>query len=204
MALDQRREQLAAEEGDLLRRKQQWEEKELVLKREHDELQLTKENFCYEKHQLEEGKERIEKMARQVEEESRVIYKYKSAVEKTRQELEQMRAEIDAKEALLRTERAKVEESKKDQMLRQRALEGLQYQYLKDQTMRATNHAPVLASAPPTPQRMFTAAPARMEERSMRAAPPLKRATIAGRQMTDSFRASDFIQELERDVLSDI
>eukprot|EP01022_Parablepharisma_sp_SALTPOND_P021048 TRINITY_DN39_c0_g1_i8.p1 TRINITY_DN39_c0_g1~~TRINITY_DN39_c0_g1_i8.p1 ORF type:complete len:1537 (-),score=275.86 TRINITY_DN39_c0_g1_i8:771-5381(-) len=192
VALDAKREQIAKEEGELQRRQQAWMEKELQLRREYDELQLKIDKYCYEKRQVDAEKERLEKLALQVEEESRVIYKYKSTIDKTRQELEQMRAEVDTKESILRTEKAKVDQAQKEMQLKQRALESVQTQYLKDQANR-----PLTSIASPRKIEMGSTFNRRQDEERLHKLSQVRRSVA--RPVMDSFKASDFIQELEKD-----
>lgn len=185
----------------MLRRKQELDEKELLVKREYDDVQLRAEQFCFEKRQVEEQKEKMEKLAMQIEEESRAIYKYKATVESTRQTLESMRAEVDAKGSLVNAEKAKLEEARKELLLRQQQIEGLRYQYLRDQNVEEASRKLLMSftqgqarMTQPAPRQVFVEDPAYLN----RAPAPAVGRTLGPK--STPFSAARFINEIQSQV----
>ena len=108
-----------------------------------------------------------------------------------------MRIEVDTKESLLRTEKAKVDQAQKDMFLKQRALESVHIQRLKEQAVPQVN-VPLAASSMTSPKKAEEIATIRrQEEERMRKIAQMRKSM--NKPITDSFKASDFIQELEKD-----
>jgi len=183
-AIEYKREELIIQETELQKNMRKWEEKELQLKREYNDLQVKIDKFQGEKRELDIERQRLEQLAIQVEGESRIIYNYKSTIEKTHGELEHMRSEVDTKDLVLRRQKAKIEHSQAELELKQQALQKVQIQYLKDTTLNTLNKA--------VPIRPL---------RTNDGYKPIKK--TAHRPSINSFKANEFIKDLESDLGKD-
>lgn len=186
---EEKRQALAVEESEYLSKKQQHEEKENLLKKEFDEFQLRLEQFTFQKQQTDEQKERMGKLAVELEEQSRAIYKYKATIENTRQNLESMRAEVDAKEATVNAEKEKIENGKKEIIFRQKQIEEMRFQYMREQNVEQAS------------QRLFTTlnqTPAPMRETfGGRNNTPNMLFTAQKKSHTPAFNATEFIKQIQ-------
>jgi len=176
-------EEVIKEKTELQRKLKMWEEKSKEDKRNKDELHLEMERVNAEKRRLEVEKKRLEELAYQVEEESRIIYNYKESIGKTREELEQMRADIDNKTIALRAEKARVDYKQKEVNTKQQALEDVHVKYIREKPKLSKS---VLESRVP------------IEIHKAKEQKVIKQPTM-NMKRGGLFRASEFINNLERD-----
>jgi AAA15 family ATPase/GTPase len=144
----------------------------------------------------------MEQLALQLEEESRAIYKYKATVEGTRQSLENMRAEVDAKEQYCSSEKGKLDEAKRELLLRQQQIEGLRYQYLKDQNVAEASRKLQMSmqQVPMQLNKSFQNRASFGPEYAFRSEPDPKLIPQTTPRGT-AFNASEFIKEINNEVL---
>jgi len=179
--LNGKREELIKEQAELLRKQQTWDEREHQLRRDNDELQLKINKLYYEQKQLDIEKERVRDIALQVEEESRAIGSYKTTIEDTKVELEEMKAEIDNKESILRNEKAQLEYNQKDFNLKLASFENTQLQYLRKPILNTS----IINSTKPIHIPIQTTSSLRTKVKK-------------SNPLLDSFKASDFIKDMEK------
>ena len=117
---------------DLGKRFRHLEEKEGLLKAEHDELALKVDAFCYEKQKFDQEADNVKHMFLKVHAESEVIYKFKSNYEKEKEALDKIRLDMDNRTSALNNEKLKLQELKSELDIRQKTVEALRYSYVKD------------------------------------------------------------------------
>lgn len=189
----------------MLKRLQDWNEKEIEIQRAYEEIQLKIEKANAAKNQIDADKEKMENIALEVGQESKIICDYKASIEKTKEEMEQMRFEIDSKEAIIRSESAKLGEARQEINLKHKALEELRRTYLKDQSVADSmkeKPCTIKSSADFLEYKIPPKTTASHEENSYTKQRLANKQDNRSKQVVDSFKASDFLKELERDVLS--
>ena len=202
VSLEEREKELLLRESELSKKSQAWAEQDLIIQREYNELQMQREQLEIENQKLEEGKQYATELCVQLQEESEAISKFKETVNTTKQALENMRADIDNKETILNDERIRLDEAKKELVLRQQQIEGLRYQYLKDQNVTEASRKLIMSFARHDNRRVTREIYEAPEEQLYREVP----VTINERYLSEpiktegGFKASDFIHEINTEV----
>eukprot|EP00826_Nyctotherus_ovalis_P027827 TRINITY_DN2179_c0_g3_i5.p1 TRINITY_DN2179_c0_g3~~TRINITY_DN2179_c0_g3_i5.p1 ORF type:complete len:385 (+),score=115.79 TRINITY_DN2179_c0_g3_i5:83-1237(+) len=188
IALSTRKEEIEAQKAKLSRRKANFKEKLLQMKREKDELKLNVQKYHYDSQELEIEKQRIKKLAREVKEQSSRLYEFKVAIEKTRQQLEVAHVNADCKNLLTEIKKRKIKDEHKEVLRKERALENMQLEEVKQKYLYAPKSKPFLSKTP-------------IKDNIARAEKPFKvsKSEKAPRKsLVETFKADDFIQKLER------
>jgi len=138
LGLETQRKQLAKDETDLLRREQLCIERELMLKRQYDELNLVAERIEYEKRAIEDEKADMTDIANQVNIRSLEIKEANVNLNKKLGDWNNTKEEIGMTQENLLEYKRKMEQDKKTVVDKCKELELLRYQFLKKKTVDET------------------------------------------------------------------
>jgi hypothetical protein len=195
--LEEKRKLLGLQESDLLKRQHLLEEKENLMKRERDDLQLKVEKYCYDKFQFEAEAKRVQEISLKVQEESEVIYKFKANFEAQKEEIERARLQILADKNFLRAEKVRLEELKNELNIRQKTLAGLRNDYVKESSMMDPFSRDRMSFADPHQYKSQPFSPIREAEQPF----STKKSTIPKKP---EFSARDYINQLNKEVLCSV
>eukprot|EP00826_Nyctotherus_ovalis_P013598 TRINITY_DN13705_c0_g1_i1.p1 TRINITY_DN13705_c0_g1~~TRINITY_DN13705_c0_g1_i1.p1 ORF type:complete len:520 (-),score=200.14 TRINITY_DN13705_c0_g1_i1:186-1745(-) len=135
LALETQRKQLSKDEADLLRREQQCTERELVLRRQYDELSLAAERVAYERSAMENEKADVEDLAGQMNLKSLQIREANENLNQKLQDWNNTKTEIELTQENLLEYRKKMEADKDTVAKKCKELELLRREHIRRKTV---------------------------------------------------------------------
>lgn len=222
--MEEKRRQIALEDSEVRKRVHGLQEKETMIKHEYEELQkynplLTSRKidiFCIEKQRLDEEGFRLQQFSLKVNEESEVVNRFRASMDQTMEELDKLRLQVDTDKAILRSERMRLEEARNELNTRQKALEVMRFQFVKDHsyednyvTMRSTSAVYIDAARPATaanhyhdPKNTSVDDRRRHFPKSSGTSPKRERPPLANYQKKEPmFNASQYLREIQQKVV---
>lgn len=198
----------------MLRKEQLCEEKEILLRREYDAINLKGEEVCHQQHVIETEKSRVEELARSVEAQSREVAQFRESSERVRKQWEERSGELDDRTEAIRRDKEKVDEARREIVQRHRSLENMRYGYVKEKSIEESmiqlkKSAGTFLSASGKKQRQpnqsstlfsLRQSPARLPHQALEHSTFVTPKSAAKEKPSSSFSAREFIADLEQEV----